>query len=229
MLYFPQFSNYLFFQSSFFLTLWIFVFSILWTCFFITSVSISKYPFSCSLALTTGYVVTWCLGILLCTHWSNVFCGRLVRSKVKEGPFTVVLHMLSPSVSTLGCVHGNEHPQEPFPPNVGSWLKQKGSFLTVDSLCLLQNLPDQNFIKGVSMQGSWLSVIISVPTSQRHRLFSLYGSSTQESQFLSPTNSYQDNYHITSEAYCIFLCQSPLVLGPSVHVKGFLLCCFYNS
>lgn len=157
------------------------------------------------------------------------FCGRLVRSKVKEGPFTVVLHMLSPSVSTLGCVHGNEHPQEPFPPNVGSWLKQKGSFLTVDSLCLLQKLPDQNFIKGVSMQGSWLSVIISVPTSQRHRLFSLYGSSTQESQFLSPTNSYQDNYHITSEAYCIFLCQSPLVLGSSVHVKGFLLCCFYNS
>ena len=90
-------------------------------------------------------------------------------------------------------------------------------------------LPDQNFIKGVNIQGAWLSIIISVPTSQRHKVFSLYGSSTQESRFLSPANSYQDNYHITSEAYCIFFffCQSPLVLGSPVHVKGFLLCCFY--
>ena len=111
-------------------------------------------------------------------------------------------------------------------------------------------LPDQNFIKGVSIQGAWLSIIISVPTSQRHKVFSLYGSSTQESRFFffqaklypallikgtfhkqsgyfrqdtgrqsltvynfqtpffnglpKSANSYQDNYHIISEAYCIF-------------------------
>lgn len=52
-------------------------------------------------------------------------------------------------------------------------VKTEESFLPVDNLCLLQNLPDQNFIKGVSIQGSWLSVIISVPTSQG-RFFSIW-------------------------------------------------------
>lgn len=86
----------------------------------------------------------------------NVYfiCGCLVRSKLKEGLFTAVLHMLSLSASMLDHIHGNEYRKSHFLLTwVHGWDRKNASCWQPVLVCKAF-IPDPTFIISIEAMGT---------------------------------------------------------------------------